>query len=272
MRPLRFAAIPLLAGLAAVPAHGQGLLDVGPGLRPAETPAEAPRFSLTLGVLGTVAPVYDGSDSYRFAAFPAIDLRYRDIAFASARDGLGLNLIRADWITAGPVVRYRFGRDADENRALRGLGDVGGTVEVGVLANIGTGPLRLRLEAAQGVNGDGHRGLQARADLTYAQPLGRRMLVSFGPSVSYGDSQFNQTYFGITRDQAARSGYAEYRPGAGIRDVGFGGSAVYRLGGGFALTAVAEVRRLLWDVADSPIVRDETQGFLGLGVSWRGAL
>lgn len=272
MRPLRFAALALLAGLAALPAHGQALLDVGPGLRPVEPQPAPPRFGLTLGAIGTVAPVYDGSDSYRFSAFPAIDLRYRDIAFLSARDGLGLNLVRADWITAGPVLRYRFGRDADDNRALRGMGDVGGTAELGVMATLRAGPMQLRLEAAQGINGEGHRGFQARADLTYAQPIGQRLLVSVGPMISYGDSQFNQTYFGVTRDQAVRSGYREYNPGGGIRDVGLGASAIYRLGGGFALTGIAEVRRLLWDVADSPIVRDETQGFLGLGISWRGAL
>lgn len=266
--PRRTAALALAAGLAMAPqaVRAQGLLDVAPG---AAAPTQAPRWSLTLGGLGAVVPAYEGSDSYRFAAFPVIDVRYSDLFFASVRDGIGVNVVREDWLKLGPVVRFRPGRDQDDNRALYGLGDVGATVEGGVLATLGDGPVRLRLEAAQGLNGGGHRGFQARGDLTYAMRLGSSVLLAGGPSLTFADREFTQSYFGISADQARRSGYRAYDAKAGLKDAGFGVTATYLLGGGFALTGVAEVKRLLGDAGDSPIVRDETQGFVGLGLSWR---
>lgn len=267
----RLACVAAVLGLVATPpVLGQALLDVAPAAGQPRPPQQT--WTLTLGVLGAVAPVYEGSDSYRAFPAPVFDLRYRDLAFASVRDGIGLNLVRREWLTLGPVVRFRPGRDQDDNRALRGLGDVGPTVEAGVLATLGDGPVKLRLEAAQGVNGGGHRGFQARADLTYARPITERLILSGGPSITFADRTFTQSYFGITPDQAARSGYRAYDAEGGFKDVGFGLNATYRLGRGFALIAIAEVKQLIGDAADSPIVRDETQGFFGLGLTWRGGL
>jgi outer membrane scaffolding protein for murein synthesis (MipA/OmpV family) len=265
----RLGAVAVMAALALAPqaVRAQGLLDVAPG---AAAPTQAQRWSLTLGALGAVKPDYEGSDSYGFTPLPVIDLRYSDLFFASVRDGIGVNVVREDWLKLGPVVRFRPGRDQDDNRALYGLGDVGATVEGGVLATLGEGPVRLRLEAAQGLNGGGHRGFQARGDLTYGMRLGSSVLLAGGPSLTFADREFTQSYFGITADQARRSGYRAYDAKAGLKDAGFGVTATYLLGRGFALTGIAEVKRLLGDAADSPIVRDETQGFLGLGLSWRG--
>lgn len=265
----RTASLALVAGLALAP-HGagaQGLLDVAPG---AALPEAAPRWALVLGAVGAVVPAYEGSDSYGFTAFPVIDLRYSDLFYASVRDGIGVNIVREDWLKLGPVIRFRPGRDQDANRALYGLGDVNSTVEGGLLATVGPGPVRLRLEAAQSLNGDGHKGFQSRADLTYATRLGSSILLAGGPSVTFADRAYTRTYFGISQEQATRSGYSTYDAKAGFKDVGFGLTASYILGGGFALTGVAEVKRLIGDAGDSPIVRDETQGFIGLGINWRG--
>jgi outer membrane scaffolding protein for murein synthesis (MipA/OmpV family) len=256
--------------LASVPAHTQGLLDIGPGA--ILSPGPDPRWTFALGALGAIRPDYEGSSDYGFSAFPVVDIRYGELFFASVRDGIGVNVIRTDWIKLAPVVRYRFGRDQDDNDALRGLGDVNGTVEGGLLATIGPGPVQLRLEGVQGLNGDGHKGFFAQAAVTYGTAIGQRAFVSIGPSVTWTDSSFNRSYFGVTPDQSARSGYRVYDPGSGFKDVGLNVVGNYRLGSGFSLTAIAEVKQLLGDVADSPIVREETQGFLGLGISWRGSL
>jgi outer membrane scaffolding protein for murein synthesis (MipA/OmpV family) len=270
IRPLALAALSSLVALAPAAPRAQGLLDIGPGA--ILNPGPDPRWTLTLGALGALRPDYEGSSDYGFGAFPIIDLRYGELFFASVRDGIGINVIRTDWLQLAPVVRYRFGRDQDDNDALRGLGDVDGTVEVGLLATIGPGPWRLRLEGVQGVNGGGHGGFFARADLSYGTRVTERLFVSAGPSVTWTDGDFTQTYFGITPEQSRRSGYRVYGAGAGFKDVGVGLTANYSLGSGFSLTGIAEVKQLLGDAADSPIVREETQGFLGLGISWRGSL
>jgi outer membrane scaffolding protein for murein synthesis (MipA/OmpV family) len=268
MYAYRFAGAVLAAALAAWPATAQQLLDVAPGLDAPQRPTT--RWTVTIGALGAVRPAYEGSDAYVGSAFPVFDLRYRDIAFASVRDGIGVNILREDWVTLAPVLRYRVGRDQDDNRALYGMGDIEGTFEAGVLAVFGTGPVRLRLEAAQGLNGGGSEGLQARADLTYGASLGSRLFVAGGPNVTYGDRSFNQTYFGVSPQQSARSGYPQFAAGAGFNSVGLSATANYRLWRGFSLTATGEVKQLLYDTADSPIVREQTQAFFGLALAWRG--
>jgi outer membrane scaffolding protein for murein synthesis (MipA/OmpV family) len=269
--PARFAGVLLAALVASIPVKGQTLLDVGPGTGSAAgATSPAGNWTLTLGALGIVRPAYEGSDAYLFGAAPIFDLRFRDLAFASVRDGIGINVVREDWLKLAPVIRYRCGRDQDDNRALQGLGDVNGTIEGGVLATVGPGPVQLRLEAVQGLNGDGHKGFLARADLTYGMPVGRDIFVAGGPSVTYADRRFSQTYFGIDADQARRSGYRVYDANAGFKDIGFGVNANWRFWRSFSVVGVAEVKQLLGDVADSPIVKDETQGFVGLGITWRG--
>jgi outer membrane scaffolding protein for murein synthesis (MipA/OmpV family) len=264
----RFAAAMLAAAFAAGPAAAQQLLDVAPGLDAPERPTT--RWTVTIGALGAVRPAYEGSDAYVGSAVPVFDLRYRDIFFASVRDGIGVNVLREDWVTLAPVLRYRFGRDQDANRALYGMGDIDGTFEAGILATFGTGPLRLRLEAAQGLNGGGSEGFQTRADLTYGTVLGPRLFVAGGPNMTYGDRSFNQTYFGVSPQQSVRSGYQQFSAAAGLNSVGLSATANYRLWRGFSLTATGEVKQLLYDAADSPITREQTQAFFGLALAWRG--
>jgi hypothetical protein len=44
---------------------------------------EIPEWRVFLGAAGTVRPIYDGALPYRVQPGPVIDIRYRDIAFAS---------------------------------------------------------------------------------------------------------------------------------------------------------------------------------------------
>jgi outer membrane scaffolding protein for murein synthesis (MipA/OmpV family) len=64
-----------------------------------------------------------------------------------------------------------------------------------------------------------------------------------------------QTYFGVDAIQAARSGYAIYRPSSGLRDVRVGSSLTYAFDPRSAMTAAVDFNRLLGDAADSPLTR-----------------
>lgn len=256
------------ASMSAAPAGAQALLERGETL-PLRV---APAWSLTIGAIGAVRPDYEGSDDYGFLGAPLIDLRYRDTVFLSSRDGLGVTALRIGGFTAGPLLRYRFGRDQDDNDALRGMGDVGGTVEAGGFLRWQEGSWVLAVNAAQGINGGGHRGATVFASLGYGGRLAERWRFSLGPSVTWASGNYMESFFGVTPDQSRRSGYAVYSPGAGVKDVGFGGTLTWRVTEQAALTAIAEVKELLDEAADSPLVDragSSTQGFLGLALSYR---
>jgi outer membrane scaffolding protein for murein synthesis (MipA/OmpV family) len=250
-------------------ASAQLLIDQGESLpmRPGQTP-----WTLTLGAFGGVGADYEGSNDYRFFGAPVVDLRYRDLFFLSVRDGLGVSLVRIGGFTAGPMVRVRFGRDQDDNDALKGLGDVGPTIEGGLFARYRTGGFVFGVEGVQGLNGDGHRGATLHANAGYGGRLAERWRYSLGPSVTWADGNYTRTYFGISQDQAARSVYSPYDAQSGFKDVAFGGTLTWSFTDAMAVTAIAEVKQLLGDAADSPIVDQAgsaTQGFLGLSLSYR---
>jgi outer membrane protein len=255
-------------GLAPLPAAGQRAIERGETIA-----APAPQaWSLTLGALAAVRPDYQGSDDYDPFAAPLIDLRFRDRFFLSSRDGIGVTAIRVGGFAVGPLLRYQFGRDQDDNAALRGLGDVGGTVEVGVFLNWRSGPWVINANAVQGLNGGGHRGATAFVSLGYGERLSEAWSYSFGPSLAWASDSYMQAFFGVTPEQSLRSGYAPFSAGAGIRNVGFAATLTWRVAERTAVTALAEVSELLGDAADSPIVDRAgaaTQGFAGLALSYR---
>jgi hypothetical protein len=52
---------------------------------------QIPEWRVILGAAGAVRPIYDGALPYRVQPGPVIDIRYRDIAFASVGEGLGVS-------------------------------------------------------------------------------------------------------------------------------------------------------------------------------------
>jgi outer membrane scaffolding protein for murein synthesis (MipA/OmpV family) len=257
--------------LAPMPVAAQAVLERGETVPLPQRPAAA--WSLNVGALAGLRPDYEGSDNYSFLGAPLVELRYGgDRFFVSSRDGVGATLVRIGGFTAGPVLRYRFGRDQDDNDALRGMGDVGGTAEAGLFLRFQEGGWVVVVNAAQGLNGGGHRGATVFASLGYGGRLAERWRFSLGPSITWASDNYMQSFFGVTPSQAARSAYSPYSPGAGVKDVGFGGTLTWLVTDQMALTGIVEVKELLNDAADSPLVEragNSTQGFFGLALSYR---
>lgn len=231
-----------------------------------------PDWSVIIGGGGLYTPDYEGSDDYRFRALPYFRVQYQDWLSLSVPEGLKIAAINEDGFRAGAIVGYRFDRDAGDNVALRGWGDVDGALELGGFAEYKIEAIKLSLEARQGVSGD-DAGLIATLGLRYETSVAGAV-ISVGPKVSWVDDDYAQTYFGITPAQSVASflGYAPYAAEGGIKDYGIGMTAVVPLGGAWSLTGIASVSRLAGDAADSPIVAaqgSETQVTLGLFAGYR---
>jgi len=243
--------------LLALPAQAQSAGDPPPGAGEVRLRAGMPPgdWRVSVGAAGIVRPDYLGSNRYRVTALPSLDIRYRDLAFVTSFGGLpgaGVNVIRSGGLLAGPIIRLRFSRDEGANPALRGLGDVGVAAEIGGFIEYRATNLRVAAEVRRGVGG--HEGVVAsiRADAVL-RPL-EGLTVSFGPRLNLGDAEFTRTYFGITAQQSARSGYARFKPSGGVTSVGAGVFANYALTRNIAVQALVEYQRLQADAANSPIV------------------
>ena len=237
-------------------------------------PAE---WSFTAGVGALYAPDYEGSNDYKVAPAPVLELSWRDRVRLTTKGGPGLVVtpLAAKDMKIDLAVRYDFGRDQDDNDALKGLGDIrGGAVAVGRFA-YEIGSIEFGLELARDLGGD-RDGLWAAAVAEYAIGglLNERTRLSVTPHVSWADDNYMSATFGVTAAQAARSArrYAKYDAGGGFKDAGVAVGVGYRVSDAIYVIGRVDYSRLLGDAADSPLVKREgaaNQLFGLIGVSYR---
>src|ERR1700728_2991351 len=83
------------------------------------------QFRTILGLASELQPAYDGSRAYRVEGGPDINVYYRDIAFISTGDGIGVNILRGDHFQVGVSMTYDLGRRVSQDYAnLHGMGDI----------------------------------------------------------------------------------------------------------------------------------------------------
>jgi outer membrane protein len=269
---MRLVLRPLLALAALLATTGASLAQTGlaPQALPQVTAPDRAGWRLSLGAGAFFGPDYPGSNDWKTRFVVAPDIRYGDDTFfLSIRDGVGATLLRNGAVSAGPLVRLRFGRDQDDNSALRGLGDIDASGEAGVFVRYADGTWVARGEVRQGFGG--HSGVLADASLDRVFRPRPDLILTTGPRVNWGSRDFADTYFGITPDQAARSGYQTYRADD-YWLVGMAASATYIVNQRMAASLFGEVGQILGSSADSPLVDQRgsaTQGVVGLVLSWR---
>ncbi|HIJ86052.1 MAG TPA: MipA/OmpV family protein [Desulfuromonadales bacterium] len=239
------------------------------------------KFSVGAGAL--YAPAFAGSKDYQLMVFPDVKIAFKDLFFASVKDGVGYNVIRSDGWRIGPVVKYKFERKEDGSNpfrvgggnttALKGLGTVDATFEWGGFAEYGFEPFACKVELRQGM--DGHKGMIGEAGINYAgaiERFGPPMFFAVGPRATIADSEYINAYFGISQTQSVRSGLARYNAGGGVVSYGFGGFMSIPLAKPFAVALFGGYDRLGNKVADSPLIGQrgsENQFAIGLSVNYK---
>jgi outer membrane scaffolding protein for murein synthesis (MipA/OmpV family) len=263
-RLLRAAALLMLA---ALPAAAQ--TNLAPQAAPAIGAPGFDRWRVAIGAGMLFSPDYLGSNDWRLAPVVAPEIRApNDRAFLSFRDGLGATLLRDGPYSLGLVLRPRFGRDQDDNDALRGMGDIRIAGEAGVVLSYSDRQWLARGEVRQAFGG--YSGVVADARLDRVFRPRPDLILSAGPRLSWGNSGFAETFFGVDPSQSQRSGYQVFTP----NDYWFAalaGGATWVVNDRWSVIAFGEVGRIFGDAADSPLVDrgSATQGVVGLTVAYR---
>ena len=181
--------------------------------------AAAGEFTFTVGGGGAIAPDYVGSDDYEASPFPNLSVEWQADETASSKDygvslgirevslgtdGLDVGLVRLTTPTADYMLSlglgYGGGREPDDNDALRGLGEID---------DYGQG--RITLEG-QWHDGGPFYGITFETDLSsetdgstvtahlgQSIPLSEKLMLTGSVDVAWADSDYMQSYFGITR-------------------------------------------------------------------------
>lgn len=224
---------------------------------------------MSIGVGALFGTAWQGSRQTALAVIPDLRINYKDSLFFSVPEGLGWNAVNRGGWKAGPLIRPRFGRNADDggspfqitggSTALRGMGDIGIAGEAGGFVEKRMGAKsqwRGRIELRQGFGG--HQGTIGDVSLQYAGRTGRT-LYTVGPRATFASRDFVQTYFGVDAAQSARTGLAVSRPGGGLVSWGLGANAIVPLDRRRAVVLFGGIDRLGDGPAGTSLIRTRGQ-------------
>lgn len=229
--------------------------SVGEILTPLAGPI--PDWRIYLGAGTSFTPLYEGARRYRPEPSVAINIRYRDIAFLSDGEGLGVNLLRGPGYRAGIAVSYDLGRDHTLENRIAGLGNVDPAPEIKGFAQYTILPFVFNIDFRRAIGG--HDGYIGDFGIYGPVPFSDNFTVFMGPTLSFADSRYLQAYFGVTPRQAARSSFRPFSPEGGLKSAGWGMTAIYRLSEHWWFAADGTVNRLLGDASRSPLVESRTE-------------
>jgi outer membrane scaffolding protein for murein synthesis (MipA/OmpV family) len=229
-------------------------------------------WRVVLGAAVAAMPRYDGAHSYRETPAPVIVILYRDIAFASVGEGLGVNLLRGTNYRAGVSIGYDLGRPmSDEYEHLHGLGDISAAPVVKVFGSYVISkefPLILRADVRRIVGGA--NGLLGDLDAYMPLPGSSKTFVMFaGPTITFSNGQYMRKVFGVSAAQAAASGYPIYDAHGGSTAYGVGFSASRFMTPHWLINADLAWNRLTGSASDSPITQSTVQGVVELSTEYR---
>ena len=211
--------------------------------------------------LGPVAePSYDGDPAMHLHAAPLISFRYKNLLEVD-NNQIRVNIIGnwgdmlegdSPW-SVGPAVRFDFGRKEDQSPKLKGLGNVGTSIETGAFVGYTQGSYRSRLRIRRDLI-SGHSGLLIDGDFSGTLYRAERFWLIGGVQVTWTDSKYNNSFFGVTTAQSIGSGLPVYRAHASFHDVTFNLIAQYVFNAHWSVLGNVAFTRLLGSPEESPLV------------------
>jgi outer membrane protein len=243
-------------------------------------PASKPDIEGAIGPMLIYRPEYQGGAQSTLKASPGLFLRWGRFTvtnasgFVTRRDddvarGLAADLVRNEHWRANLALRLDRGRASNDSSALSGLQDVRRTVR---------GRLQLShpfddgwgASAAASVDLLG-RGGGTVFDLGVGRgfPLAPRSTWNISFNASAADRRYMQSYFGVSPQQAADTGYAPYSPNAGWRDVSVSLGARSEFGERWIGYVGISQAWLVGPARNSPLSQQPSSWALSGGLAWR---
>lgn len=220
-----------------------------------------------------ILPEFDGAADYQVIPMVAGQVNKGNYYIATRGLGLVANVIDSPHFNAGPVLRFRFGRDDDiDNARLARLDaiddafEAGGFISAVSRDNMKRGDnFEVALSLTQDVAG-GHDGMIGELSANYMVPLSRDFRLGLSADLTYQDDDYTDAYFSISPMESARTGLQSYNAQGGLNSAGLGVQGIYSFNQRWGLFTMLQYDRLLADAADNPIVEQEGSPNQMLGV------
>lgn len=237
-------------------------------------------WEAAIGLLADYAAEYSGAGRHRIDAEPVVYLRWGRFSlsnrsgFVNRRNdavvrGIGFDFVATDEWRVATSLRYDRGRDEIDSGDLAGLGEVRATVRLRLSTVWRPQGTRWRLGAAWNGDAIGRGGgwySEFSVGREWVQDPARTWTV--GVALAAGSSRYLQNRYGVTAEQATRTGYPVYTPGAGLRDSTLFANLRWTLSEHWVVTAGGGYTHKMGPTRRSPLVRDTGAVSLTLGAAY----
>ena len=234
----------------------------------AYTHDQLPQWDRVVGIATQTSPKFEGDNAYTTSYGPTFDIRYRDIAFLSAGEGLGVNLLHDKTYRVGVALAYDLGRNNHADHYVGELGNIGISPEAKLFAEYLLFPVTLRVDLRHSFGGQGGY----IGDLSAYMPLGGKegkYFIFAGPSMTFADADNLRHTFGVSAAQSASSGYRVHALGGGVRSYSVGLSGGYFFSKHFLFEGFVSEEELVGGAASAPFVQQRAQLNLQLTTAYR---
>lgn len=255
------ATLPLAAMLSISGFSTQARAQAAPQASSQTTPAVVaqPDWVVTLGAGVQAGPRYPGSHSIGYLPIPAVDIEYKNRLFAKQDMPLGVYFINDPHWSAGLALQYdTTERHSADDPHLAGLANLPMTPRAKLFAAYTISALTVSTSAAQDIGGHAE-GLVIDVNAIATLPLGTQWYLSAGPGVTWGNGQYQSTFFGITPAQNLASGLPNYTAHAGVNNVYLSLEADYLITKHWTATVNVKIAELQGSAARSPITESRQQ-------------
>lgn len=255
LRAIPFASLFMLAVFSTNVQADEKIL-ANPEFEKENTSGEDKNWNFELGGGVMYGPKYDGSDNYEVKVLPAASIEYKNgLIFASIWDGIGSNFLQGENYKVGASIGYNFGREESDDRDnLRGMGDIDSGVAATLKGEYSFGPVELSGEVTTGTE---DYGTTAKIELGTMLTVTEQLMVKVSVGSTWADATHMESYFGVSPEQSARSGYSRYEAESGFKSAGLSVGVMYNISEHWDAMLVVNGDQLLGDAADSPITKEE---------------
>lgn len=230
------------------------------------------------------SPEFEGSDKFETSPGFGFEAVWRD-RFVISPDGLGAFIVNEENYSVFFGLGYGGGREERDSDYLRGLGtiDNGAVFSLGGQYDLGFAAATIDVtKFAKGSQGT-LVSLGLQSDVPFGVLTGtlirtgtnisdlendRGWVFTGGVSLDWADSNYNQSFFGVTSAQSASSGLRQFSAGSGLKSANATIGVSKILGPNWGVTGEVTYSRLLGDAADSPITRKESSLTYSLSVGF----
>lgn len=218
------------------------------------------KTEVTIGLGAGVAPRYLGAKDYEVMPLPSLSI-YRGIFFVDTLRGIGMEYLTSTNTYLSGAINYDPGRK-DRNSSwtpgsdrLAGMGDVKGSTVGNVLISQEITPwLSVNGEANFRLGGQKHRGNDYRLGVEGKILEKSSDTLTANLNAHLGDSKFNRTYFGVTRNQANRSRFNYHGMDSGMYALSYGVDWIHKIDKNWSVFTAVNVMHFMRDAKNSPVV------------------